>query len=388
VGSTREVGRERDTERVEAKTGNRLGASSQGQTVAAAGQLKNGQANSEEIKSDHVTVALPVASLKTRRHLLPPWLRRRWWILLLCVAAGTAGGVLARHAQTVRYSGLTELSVASGANAKGPGPENDAIALALTDAAIIPSDQSTLQQVTNKTAIPLSSLEKNLTASSVDGTSLILVSYKSSTPSGAIAGANAAAKVLHQGTPDSAIPAGSLDIVALASKASAVGSIHSYGLPLGVLLGVLVGAIALLAAERADPRIDGVEDLAEVAGTAASAFPGPIPMLELERNIARASGGADVTLAPLTDNDEDRAFVLQRQLTKNAQQHSILFDVGSSVTSRSGLLAEEPGPTVLVVTPNTRARLVQTSVRRLQMMGREPVWAVLAAGGPPVESPA
>jgi hypothetical protein len=370
------TGRENDAEWVDVSTG-RLRAIAQTQAASGTSEVKNGQTLSSESTSTRAG----------RRGLLPPWLRRRWWILLLCLAAGTAGGVLARSAQTVRYSGLAELNVANGAGPHGPGPANDAIALALTDAAIIPSDQSTLQRVATRTGIALPKLEKNLTASSVNGTGLILVGYKSSTPASALAGVNAVARVLHQGTPDSAIPAGSLEIVELASSASPVGSIHSYGVPLGVLLGILVGAIALLAMERADPRIDNVEDLAQVTGTAASAFPGPIPVLELERNIARASGGADVTLAPLGQADEDQAYALQRQLTVNAKQHTLLFDVGSAVTSRSGLLAQDPGPTVLVVTPNTRARLVQASVRRLQMMGRDPVWAVLAVGRTP-ESPA
>jgi capsular polysaccharide biosynthesis protein len=391
--STREIGREKDTERVQARTGNRLRAIAQTPQAAIAGEVKSAQGKSAQGKSaqaknGQVSSASAPPPRAARRHLIPPWLRRRWWVLLLCIIAGTAGGVLARQAQTVRYSGLAELSVAGGGGKTGPGPANDAIAAALTDAAIIPSDQSTLQRVAQRTGIPLTSLEKNLTASSVSGTSLLLVGYKASTPESAVAGVNAAARILHQGTPDSAIPAGSLDIVELATKASPVGSIHSYGLPLGVLLGVLVGAIALLALERADPRIDSVEDLAQVTGTAASEYPGPIPVLELERNIARASGGADVTLAPLTDADEEQAFALQQHLTRNAQAHSLLFDVGTSVTSRSGLLAQSAGPTVLIVTPNTRSRLVQTSVRRLQMMGREPVWAVLAAGRVPVESPA
>jgi capsular polysaccharide biosynthesis protein len=374
--SKRQTDREKGTEHVEARPANRLGAIAQTKPASAAREVTNG----------HVPPPRPAVPRQGR--IFPPWLRRRWWVLVLCLIAGTGGGFLARHAQTVKYSGLAELSVASGAGSKGPGPANDAIALALTDAAIIPSDQSTLQRVSKKTGIALSKLEKNLTASSVDGTSLILVGYKSSTPSSAVVGVNTAARILHQGTPDSAIPADSLDIVELASTASPVGSIHSYGIPLGVLLGILIGAIALLAIERADPRIDNVDDLAEVTGTSASVFPGSIPVLELERNIARASGGANVTLAPLSDGDEDQAWVLQRQLTVNAQSHSLLFDVGSSVTSRSGLLAQDAGPTVLVVTPNTRARDVQTSVRRLQMMGRDPVWAVLAIGRPSLESPA
>ncbi len=345
-------------------------------------EVSEGSEEREPLSKNPELVPEPPRLLRShRRQLLPPWFQRHWWVLVLCIVAGTGGGVVASSSQRVMYSSTAELIVASGASVAGPGPANDAIALALTDASIIPSDDSTLRRVAHETGTSLSEVAKSLSASAVSGTSVIVVSYKAASPSIAKKGVNAAARVLNNGTPDSAIPVNSLAIVHLAGSATPVGTLHSYGIPLGIILGLFVGALATLAIERADPRVDDVEDLAQVTGTAASAFPGPIPVIELERNIARASGGvANVTIAPLTAIEEDHAFTLQRDLMMSADRATLAFDVVGPVATKSALLAQSYGPTVLVVKPNTRSRSIQASVHRLQMMGRGPVWAVLAVG--------
>src|SRR3984957_9685072 len=84
---------------------------------------------------------------RLRRRLSPPWLKRRSWLLIFCVLAGTAGGYVARTLQTPMYSARSVIVVATGAGQQGPGNANDAIALALTDASILPSDQALLRAV-------------------------------------------------------------------------------------------------------------------------------------------------------------------------------------------------------------------------------------------------
>jgi capsular polysaccharide biosynthesis protein len=316
-----------------------------------------------------------------RRRLFPAWFRRRWWVLALCLLAGLSGGVMARSSAKVDYSASAELIVESGAGPLGPGSANDANALALSDASIIPSDEATLNLVATETRSPLSEVSKSVTAVAISGTSVIEVSYKAKTASSAIADVNAEAQALSNGTPGAAIPDGSLVVVQLASSATRVGLVHSDGIPLGVILGLFVGAIALLTIERADPRIDDVEDLARVTGATASAFPGPLPMVELAWNIALASEGApDVTVVPLTGTEEAQAEVLWSYLTMGVNQPTMVLNFVAASNATSSLLAEGSGPTVLVVKRNTRSRVVQGSVLRLQTLGRGPVWAVLAVG--------
>jgi len=326
------------------------------------------------------TVALPHLR-RPRRRLFPLWFRRRWWVLILCLAAGTGGGYFAHTSQTMMYSGSAKLVVASGASGAGPGSANDAIALALTYASIIPSDQLELRQVADVTGVPLRTVSKSVSAAAVSGTSVITVSFKAASESGAIADVNAVAEVITHETSDSAIPEKSLVVVKLANSASQVGTLHSLGVPLGAVLGLLVGVIALLAIERADPRVDDVEDLAALTGTVASAFPGPIHPVELARSIALASGeAAQVVLVPLTKSEEAQTEFLWTHLSMSSRGSSTALSFVGGEDSRNALLAETTGPTVLVVKRNARSRLVHSSVIRLQTLGREPVWAVLVIG--------
>jgi capsular polysaccharide biosynthesis protein len=354
---------------VEARSPNRLMQITEQGRASGANEGKNGVGPTP--------TSSRVFTQSERRPLVPLWFHRRWWVLALCLIAGTAGGLYARHSSTPRYSATAQLVVRY-----APGAADNAIALALTDASIIPSDQSALQRAAIELNTSLTQVENNVGAEAQAGTSVILVSYKAASQSAAIAGANAVSRALAEsGAADSAIPANTLVVVKLATSATLTGLVRSYGIPLGFILGLLIGVIAVLAIERADPRVDDVEDLAQVTETAATAYPGPVPVLELERLIARAGGGAgQVTIAPLSEREEVQAMALWGELNLGSDPRALGFDIMDPMTSNRASLADASGPTVLVVKPNTRSRIVQGSVHRLQMLGSGPVWAVLAVG--------
>jgi hypothetical protein len=281
----------------------------------------------------------------------------------------------------VVYSASAELAVVSGASSAGPGSANDADALALTYATIIPLDQLEMQQVADSTHLPLHTVTKNVSAVAVSGTSAIILSFKASSKSQAIHDVNQLAEVVTIGGANSAIPRRSLTEVKLATSADRTGELRNYGIPLGIILGLLVGAIAVLAIERADPRVDDVEDLAAITGTAVTLFPGTIQQIEMARTIALAGGGtSDVTLVPLSKSEEAKTEYLWNYLASGVNQSAASLKFIGAGRLRNAQLAEETGPTVLVVKPNTRARVVHASVLRLQMLERDPVWAVLVAG--------
>jgi capsular polysaccharide biosynthesis protein len=329
------------------------------------------------------TVVGPVASLSRPRlrRIMPPWFRRRWWLLLLCLIAGTGGGYLARTSQSLMYSASAELAVVSGASGAGPGSANDADALALTYASIIPLDQLEMQKVADSTRLPLHTVTKSVSVAAVSGTSAIILNFKAASGAQAIKDVNLFAEVVTIGAANPAIPRRSLTEVKLATSASRSGELRNYGIPLGIFLGLLIGAIAVLAIERADPRVDDVEDLAAITGTAVTLFPGTIQQIEMARSIALAGGGSsDVTLVPLSKSEEAKTEYLWNYLASGAHQSGVTLRFIGAGRSRSAQLAEETGPTVLVVKPNTRSRVVHASVLRLQMLERDPVWAVLVAG--------
>jgi len=324
-----------------------------------------------------------------RRRLSPPWLKRRCWLLLFCVLAGTAGGFVARSFQTSMYSARSVIVVATGASQQGPGNANDAIALALTDASILPSDQALLRAVSQKIGVPASEVADHLSASVEAGTSVILVSFDASSPAAAVRGADAVGRLITSRSEKiSAIPNGSLSLVQLATRASPSGLLVTYGLPLGALLGLLIGLVFALAIERADPRADGVEDLAQATGTAASAYPGPVSMVELEQLLDRASDGApSVTLVPLSDFEMAHAIALRTGLEAAAKDQSLAIKLAGPGDPMDDRLTRGEGPTVLVVRSNARLRSVKACVQRLGLLGRRPVWAVLAVGNRSADTP-
>ena len=326
---------------------------------------------------------------RLRRRLSPPWLKRRSWLLIFCVLAGTAGGYVARTLQTPMYSARSVIVVATGAGQQGPGNANDAIALALTDASILPSDQALLRAVSQKIGVPPSEVADHLSASVEAGTSVILVSFDASTPAAAVRGADAVGRVItSRNEKISAIPNGSLSLVQLATQATASGLLVTYGLPLGAFLGLLIGLVFAVAIERADPRADDVEDLARATGTAASAYPGPVSLVELEQLLDRASDGApSVTLVPLSDFETAHAIALRAGLEAAATHQSLAIELAGPVGSMDDRLTRGEGPTVLVARNGARLRSVKACVQRLGLLGRHPVWAVLAVGTPPADTP-
>jgi capsular polysaccharide biosynthesis protein len=278
------------------------------------------------------------------------------------------------------YSASAEIAVVSGASGAGPGSPNEADALALTYASIIPLDQFEMQQVADSTGLPLHTVTKNVSAVAVSGTSAIILSFKAASKTQAIKDVNLFAQVVTIGEARSVMPRRSLAEVNLATSASSSGELRKFGIPLGIILGLLIGVIAVLAIERADPRVDDVEDLAAITGTAVTLFPGTIQQIEMARSIALAGkGSSDVTLVPLSKSEEAKTEYLWIYLTRGVDQSPTFKFVGAG-RSRHAELAEETGPTVLVVKPNTRSRFVHASVLRLHMLQRDPVWAVLVAG--------
>jgi len=167
----------------------------------------------------------------------------------------------------------------------------------------------------------------------------------------------------------------------MATSASSSGELRKFGIPLGIILGLLIGAIAVLAIERADPRVDDVEDLAAITGTAVTLFPGTIQQMEMARGIVLAGrGSSDVTLVPLSKSEEAQTEYLWNYLTWGVRQSATTLRFIGAGKRKNAQLAEETGPTVLVVKPNAHSRVVHASVLRLQMLGRGPVWAVLVTG--------
>jgi hypothetical protein len=149
--------------------------------------------------------------------------------------------------------------------------------------------------------------------------------------------------------------------------------------PLGALLGLIIGLITILAIERTDPRADQVEDLARATGTPVSAYPGHVSLPELQRLISEVSATpTTITLVPLTDAEHLQTSQLCDGLDSCTSSSQLNFESVGPVETAGASLAENVGPTILVVNGGSRLRTVYATICRLELLGRGAIWAVLS----------
>jgi capsular polysaccharide biosynthesis protein len=312
------------------------------------------------------------------------WLRRRGWMLALGMVAGAVGGLAAGGQGAPTYSATSVLVVQSGASTTGPGSANDAEELATTYAALIPEDQQLIDQTARALGTTPAAVSGHLQVVAESGTSLLQLHYSDANPIGAVRGANEVARLLTSTTPPGhAIPAGSVAVVSPPAGASRSGSLHKYGLPLGVLLGLLVGLVAAMVAERVDRRVDDLEGLGDGVGCPVTALPGGISAAELAAALQREVD-PPVTVVPLRSSQSAAASELAQELSAAwpARLTRPAVGVGPVFAEAPEALGTGDGATVVVVGTGERLGVVHEMAERLRLVGRGPAWAVLDVGVP------
>jgi capsular polysaccharide biosynthesis protein len=328
------------------------------------------------------------------------WLRRRAWLVAIGLLAGCLGGFYASSKAATTYSATSVLVVQANGATAATSSANGAEALAVTYAALIPDDQSLLHRVAGELGVPETSMAHSLAVQSEAGTALVDIHFSAADPATARRGANDVARLLSSANPPGrAIAAGSVAVVSPADSAPRSGTLHKYGLPLGVLGGLVVGAGAALVAERTDRRVDDLSALGGASDCSATVVPGGLTAAELARSLQR-SGGSCVTIVPIRAEQHDAATVLASAVRdtwpvedKPVQDKPVqdkteplraevpevfvsrpYFDAPQSVSTGSG-------QTVLVVGAGERAAAVREVIERLRLLGRGPIWAVLDRAG-------
>jgi capsular polysaccharide biosynthesis protein len=324
--------------------------------------------------------SMPPPGLAARRRRFPKGLIRRGWLLALALMAGSAGGWFAGvHAGTT-YSADATLVVQSGAGATGPGSANDALALATTYSALIPKDHSVLSAAASTLNISTSAVAHSLSVTVESGTSILLVDFSAPTAARAVAGADSIARAVASNTQlTEAIPAGSVAIVNVPNTAQRQGTLHKYGIALGAFLGLVLGLILVLAAERADPRIDDAVAMAAATGCRAALVPDDLSFAELARVLSDAGTGTGLTVVPIAVSDTSPTMELARGLRPCWPANGPAVAISPSFSSGVVELTRGTGPTVLVTHAGARQRDIVVAAERLRMIGRPPVWAVLAS---------
>jgi capsular polysaccharide biosynthesis protein len=318
----------------------------------------------------------------TARSRVPRGLIRRSWLMALALVAGSAGGWFAGHHAGTTYGAQATLVVQSGAGKSGPGSANDALALATTYSALIPKDQSILSTASSTLKMSTAAIERSLTVTVESGTSLLLLTFSSPTEQGAVKGADVVARAVASSTPlTAAIAAGSVAVVSVPNTASVQGTMHKYGIVIGAFLGIVIGLILVLAAERADPRVDDASGMATATGCRAAIIPADLSFAELAKvlvDAGREKGG--LTIVPISVSDTAPTMDLARGLRSCWPPDGPAVTISPAFSSGVVELSRGSGPTVLVSHLGSRRREIAAATERLRMIGRPPVWAVLSNG--------
>jgi capsular polysaccharide biosynthesis protein len=312
------------------------------------------------------------------------WLRRRAWMLALGMVAGAVGGLAAAGHGAPSYGATSVLVVQSGASTTGPGSANDAEALATTYAALIPEDQQLVKRTARALGTAPTAVSGHLQVEAEAGTSLLQLHFTAASAAAAVRGASEVARLLTSTSPPGhAIPAGSVAVVSSPTGAARSGSLHAYGLPLGVLLGLLVGLVAAMVAERVDRRVDDLEGLGDGVGCPVTAVPGGITAAELAAALER-DVDPPVTVVPLRPEQAGVASDLAQELSAAwpARRLRPAVGVGPVFVEAPEALGAGDGATVVVVGAGEHLGVVHEMAERLRLVGRPPAWALLDVGVP------
>lgn len=293
---------------------------------------------------------------------------------------------------------------------EGINPD-DADHLAQTYAGIIPSDDALLTDVGKLIGQPSATVGQNLSVVNEQNTSLLQISFKSSQPDQAAAGARGVARLLSGPNPVAAgIVPSSLQVVSLPSNPGPAAKSKGKAIVIGAALGLVLGIVLLIAWERSDPRIRDARELSTQVGC---------PATPVDRLSPNASYALLERWASLTDHVPARVAVLPASPAVEAQAAAAVRDLRSAggglvryLDARAGILPEDlangtaesetgvvlvhAGPpggdsageaialgcdlTVVVVPAGFRAADIRKLGEELTSFGIVPVWALLTAG--------
>lgn len=317
---------------------------------------------------------------RRRRGPFAPWLWRRLWAVVLCLVAGIGGGYVATKGHHGGFSSQVLLEVRPGTTPANPGGAQEAGALAVTYAALVPSDTAVLTELAGRLGVPVGSLGGALSATAETGTGLFLVTFSAPSAAQAIAGANDVGSVLASAAPPGlAIVQRSIAVVRPATTAKAGKDLRMYGLVGGIVGGGLLGLVLLLVLERVDARVDDPEDAADTCGCPATRWPGDMSVRELAVALARTAPGVPLTLVPLSSAARGPAERLGSLLAASWPETGADSPAPAVVAydESPATLSEGGGPAVVVVSRGERVRSLAATCSRLQLLDRRPAFAVV-----------
>jgi capsular polysaccharide biosynthesis protein len=324
-------------------------------------------------------------------------IRRRGWIVLLATAI-TA--LVAYAVASLRAPSYSAKGVAVVAANRGLTPDQ-AIGLAVTDAVLIPQDAAIGRSVARAVNTTTMDVRDRLSASNDPTTAILRIDYRGTSSRNAQAGATVALHSVAGPKPVSPnIAPNSIKIVRLPTPPSASRGVATL-VAIGIILGLALGSLLLVAWERADPRIDDVDDLGAAAASPATAFDSmsdatSAALLERWRELA-GQAPRSVALVPATEGleaslgdiacvleltDENTTAVLPTESRSALPTHgeTFLFVGGVPGGRHAGEgVALACDLTVLVVERGTSRTELRRVLEVLRRFGIHPAWSILVS---------
>jgi capsular polysaccharide biosynthesis protein len=194
-------------------------------------------------------------------------LRRRGWVVVVVTVLCASVAGLVAYVRPNTYSAKAVTVVAR------PGlPPDQANLLAVTYTDLIPKDVSLGAAVARSLHVRAIDVLRRVSVTNDPSTALLHLSYKGTSAANALAGATTVAKSISGPHPQSPnIRSGSLHVVQLPSTARSSKGMATL-IFVGALLGLALGAVLVISWERADPRVNGLEDLADEVESPTSSF--------------------------------------------------------------------------------------------------------------------
>lgn len=329
---------------------------------------------------------------------------RRGWVVLAAVAAVTAVAVAVGSARPGSTLAQAVGVVPAGATDESPGNATQATQLAQTYVQAIPLDGAVLSAVGRAVGRSSSEVAARVTVVGDPETSVLLLRYEDSDRARALVGTNALLQAVTGDAPNArSVAPQSLVLVRgprVLRETSAASDRTT--VPVGVLLGLVLGLVLIVAWERSDPRIDSAGELANAAGTPATALgdvaPGNIDaLLERWRRLAGDGAGPHVVaLLAGTRRAEPLVASAAHGLASLSASNGQLLRLGTAPPvpgSERGLVvvtggapgspaageavAADAAVVVVTVPRGARATELRESLHVLDQFGARPTWALL-----------
>ncbi|HEX7290209.1 MAG TPA: hypothetical protein VF250_03690 [Conexibacter sp.] len=332
---------------------------------------------------------------------------RRGWVVVAAAAAVTALAVAVGSARPGSTLAQAVAVVPAGATDESPGNATQATQLAQTYVQAIPLDGAVLGAIAHAVDRTSSDVAGRVTVVGDPKTSVLLLRYEDTDRARALAGTSTLLTAVTGDAPNArSVAPDSLTLVRgprVLRETTAARDTTT--IPLGVILGLALGLVLLVAWERSDPRIDGAGELANAAGTPATALgdvaPGNIDaLLERWRRLAGdGSGPHVVALLAGTRRAERLVSSAAYELATISASNGQLLRLGTAPPGPGGpsgerglvvvtggtpggpaageAVAADAAVVVVTVPRGARATELRDSLDVLGQFGARPTWALL-----------